>query len=146
MHDLNGVLLYINPAAAQALGYAPQDGIGKKLSAFLAPSICHLFEAYLERIRHNPIDSGLLRVLTKDGRERVWSYHNVRYTEAGQAPYVLGHAQDITERIQLEEELRTARIELGGPSAASPRATSRYSRSPPFRLKRLQTSYDLSSG
>lgn len=112
MHDLNGVLLYINPAAAHALGYTPQDGIGKKLSAFLAPAMRPLFPAYLERIRRNPIDSGLLRVITRHGQERVWSYHNVRYAEVGRAPYVLGHAQDITERIQLEEELRTARIEL----------------------------------
>lgn len=112
LHDLNGVLLYINPAAAQALGYKPEDGIGKKLSVFLTPTTRPLFQAYLQRIRQQPTDSGLMRLLTKDGQERVWSYHNVRSTPAGQAPYVLGHAQDITERIQLEEALKTARTEL----------------------------------
>jgi PAS domain S-box-containing protein len=112
MHDLDGVLLFVNPAAAQALGYEPCEGIGKKLSLFLAPSMRPLFETYLERIRSQPTDSGLMRLITKHGQERVWSYHNIRYEEPGQPPYVLGHAQDITERVQREQELKQARDEL----------------------------------
>ena len=112
MHDLDGVLLFINPAAAQALGYEPHEMIGKKISLVLAPSMRHLFEAYLERIRSQPTDSGLMRVITKHGQERVWSYHNIRYEEPGQPPYVLGHAQDITEQVQREQELKQARDEL----------------------------------
>src|SRR5262249_3659721 len=91
---------------AQALGYEPHEGIGKKLSLFLAPSTRHLFGAYLERIRSQPTDSDLMRVITKHGEERVWAYHNVRYEEPGRPPYVLGHAQDLTEHIQLEQKLQ----------------------------------------
>src|SRR4030095_6093405 len=116
MHDLDGVLLFVNPAAARALGYELHEGIGKKLSLFLAPSVRPFFEAYLERIRSQPTDSGLMRVSTKHGEERVWAYHNIRYEEPGQPPYVLGHAQDIaeeiTERMQREEELKQARDAL----------------------------------
>jgi PAS domain S-box-containing protein len=112
MHDLDGVLLFVNPAAARLLGYEPHEGIGKKLSLFLAPSMRPHFGAYLERIRSQPTDSGLMRVITKHGEERIWAYHNIRYEEPGQPPYVLGHAQDITERIQHEQELQQARDEL----------------------------------
>ena len=112
MHDLDGVLLFVNPAAARALGYEPHEGIGQKLRLFLAPSAQPFFEAYLERIRAQPSDCGLMRVSTKHGQERVWAYHNIRYEEPGQPPYVLGHAQDITERVQREEELQQARDEL----------------------------------
>jgi PAS domain S-box-containing protein len=112
MHDLDGVLLFINPAAARALGYAPHEMIGKKISLVLTPSMRYLFEAYLERICSQPTASGLMRVITKHGQERVWAYHNLRYEEPGQPPYVLGHAQDITEQIQREQELTQARDEL----------------------------------
>jgi PAS domain S-box-containing protein len=112
MHDLDGVLLFINPAAAHLLGYEPHEMIGKKISAVLTPVMRPLFAAYLERIRSQPTDSGLMRVLTKHGQERVWAYHNIRYEEPGQPPYVLGHAQDITERVQREQELKQARDEL----------------------------------
>jgi PAS domain S-box-containing protein len=112
MHDLDGVLFFVNPAAARLLGYEPHEGIGKKLSLFLAPSMRPHFDAYLERIRSQPTDSGLMRVITKHGEERVWAYHNIRYEEPGHPPYVLGHAQDITERIQREQELQQARDEL----------------------------------
>src|SRR5438046_2333253 len=43
LHDLDGVLLSINPAAAESLGYRPEDGIGHNLREFLAPSVRHLF-------------------------------------------------------------------------------------------------------
>jgi PAS domain S-box-containing protein len=86
MHDLDGVLLFVNPAAARVLGYEPHEGIGKKLSLFLAPSMRPHFGAYLERIRSQPTDSGLMRVITKRGEERVWAYHNTRYEEPGHPP------------------------------------------------------------
>jgi PAS domain S-box-containing protein len=106
VHDLDGVLLAINPAAAQSLGYRPEEGIGRSLREFLAPSVRHLFDAYLARIRQHSTDSGLLRLVAKDGRERVWEYRNVRYDEPGSPARVLGHALDITERIAAEHALK----------------------------------------
>jgi len=112
LHDLDGVLLFINFAAARALGYEPHEVIGKRISLVLAPAMRPLFGAYLERIRSQPTDSGLMRVITKHGEERIWAYHNIRYEEPGRSPYVLGHAQDITERYQRDQELKQVREEL----------------------------------
>ncbi len=111
-HDLDGVLLSINPAAAHALGYQPGEGIGVNLREFLSPSTQHLFDKYLQRIRQNTIDTGLMRVVTKDGDERIWMYRNVRITDANAAPHVVGHALDITDRIRAEEALRTSEQNL----------------------------------
>jgi PAS domain-containing protein len=47
-------------------------------------------------------------VVTHTGEERVWLYRNLRYEEPGKAPYVIGHAQDITERVQAEQALKHA--------------------------------------
>src|SRR5262249_60312803 len=38
MHSLDGTLLAVNPAAAQALGYAPQAWGGRELAPLLAPA------------------------------------------------------------------------------------------------------------
>ena len=105
-HDLTGRLRSINPAAARSLGYEPEQGVGRNLAEFLAPGTRHLFEDYLQRIKENRQDAGLMRVIARDGGERVWMYHNVLSDEPGAELYVLGHAIDITERIVAERMLR----------------------------------------
>ncbi|MDT7780417.1 MAG: two-component system, cell cycle response regulator [Acidobacteriota bacterium] len=104
--DLAGTLLSVNPAAARHLGYQPDEMVGRNLSEFVVPSHRHLFNLYLERIRHQSTDSGLLHIVTKSGAVRIWQYDNLRYEGAGQEPYVLGHAQDVTELKQAEAMMR----------------------------------------
>ncbi len=106
VHDLEGVLLIVNPAAAQSLGFRPEEGVGVNMKRFLAPPVRPLFDAYLERIRQHHSDSGLMRLMSRDGSERIWLYRNVLYEEPGAPPRVLGHAQDITERVRAEEALK----------------------------------------
>lgn len=96
-HDLAGVLLSVNRAAADRLGYPPEDLVGRSLGDLLAPAVRHLFPQYLDRIQRNPTDEGLMLVVTREGDERIWTYSNVRGREPGGAEYVLGHAHDITD-------------------------------------------------
>jgi PAS domain S-box-containing protein len=105
-HDLSGRLQSINPAAARSLGYEVEQGVGRHLVDFLAPDTRPLFHSYLRRIRENGHDAGLMRVIARDGRERVWMYRNVLLEEPESEPYVLGHAVDITERVVAEQALR----------------------------------------
>jgi len=111
-HDLDGVLLFVNPAAAESLGYKTKEIIGRNLRDFLAPSVHRQFDAYLERIQTVGADSGPMRVKSKDGSERVWMYRNKRVDPHGAQPLVLGHALDITERIAAEKALKEARAGL----------------------------------
>src|SRR5215472_18121862 len=57
-HDLTGTILSINPAAANSLGYRPEDGIGRNLREFLAVDTRHLFDDYLRRIQDQGHDAG----------------------------------------------------------------------------------------
>ena len=105
-HDLQGNLLYISPASAMELGYAPGDGVGRNLREFLAPSVRPFFDGYLERIREKEADRGLLRLVNRSGEERLWAYRNVLVRLDDGRLYVLGHAVDITDRVHLESLLR----------------------------------------
>jgi PAS domain S-box-containing protein len=105
-HDLNGKLLSVNPAAAQALGYAPSEMVGKGLIEFISPTVQPAFDHYLKLIAAEPSVNGLMNLITKEGEERVWTYRNARIEGQSKAVYVLGHAQDITERKQAEEALK----------------------------------------
>jgi PAS domain S-box-containing protein len=70
-HDLTGTLLSINPAAADPLGYEPEDGVGRNLREFLSADTRHLFDDYLRRMRGHGQDTGLMRVVARAGTERV---------------------------------------------------------------------------
>jgi two-component system, OmpR family, sensor histidine kinase VicK len=105
-HDLEGNLLYVSPASAMELGYAPDDGVGRNLREFLAPSVRPFFDGYLARIREKEADRGLLRLVSRSGEERLWAYRNVLFRLPDREPYVIGHAVDITERVHLESLLR----------------------------------------
>jgi len=105
-HDLEGNLLYVSPASALELGYAPGDGVGRNLREFLAPSVRPFFDGYLARIREKEADRGLLRLVNRSGEERLWAYRNVLVRLDDGQLYVLGHAVDITDRVHLESLLR----------------------------------------
>jgi two-component system, OmpR family, sensor histidine kinase VicK len=105
-HDLDGNLIYVSPASAMELGYAPDDGVGRNLREFLAPSVRPFFDGYLARIREKEADHGLLRLVSRSGEERLWAYRNVLFRLPDREPYVIGHAVDITDRVHLEALLR----------------------------------------
>lgn len=111
-HDLDGVLLWVNEAAARSLGYSPEQGAGIRLDSFLVPEARPMFPSYLARIRKNGIDSGLMRLMTRDGGQRIWMYRNVLSDAPELPPHVLGHALDITERFRAETEVRELNAQL----------------------------------
>jgi PAS domain S-box-containing protein len=111
-HDLDGVLLWINPAAAQSLGYSPEEGVGVRLNSFLTPDVRPLFPLYLARIRSSGADTGLMRLMARNGDQRIWNYRNILSDDPELPPHVLGHALDITDRIKTEKEVRDLNAQL----------------------------------
>ncbi len=105
-HDLEGVLLWVSPAAAILLGYKPEEAEGSRLDSFLVPKARALFPYYLQRIQRLGFDRGLMRVQAQDGREQVWSYRNSLGDDPDLIPHVFGHALDVTKHVQTESQLR----------------------------------------
>ena len=104
-HDLDGVLLTANPAAAAALGYSTSEILARRLSDFMPRELRPAFDDYLALVRQAGTASGVLRLVAKDGSPRTWQFHNTLDDE-GEEPYVLGHALDITQREHYERQLR----------------------------------------
>src|SRR5918996_1046439 len=113
IHDLEGVLLDVNPEAGRSLGYTPTEVIGRNLAELLFPKERPAFAAYLAGIKEGDRKNGLMRVLTRAGEKRVWTYRNVRIDKPGRSPYVLGYAIDVTElrRLEVEKQQYLDRIE-----------------------------------
>jgi PAS domain S-box-containing protein len=105
-HDLKGRLLYVNPAAAQALGYETRELLQITMPDLLAPQGRPLFDAYLAQIRRDGSSTGLMRMLTRAGEERIWEYHNTLRTDGVIAPVVRGIAHDVTDKRRVEKALR----------------------------------------
>lgn len=104
-HDLEGVLLSVNPAAARSLGVPVSAMVGRPLYEFMRPERRERFQQYLSEVSRNGADSGIIELLGADGGMRYWRYHNVLDDEADE-PYVLGHAQDVTTQFRQEQQLR----------------------------------------
>lgn len=106
-HDLDGLILSANPAAAVALGYDLDEFVGKrKVRDLLAPEISHQYEQYIVRLCKEGTTSGTMLVQTKSGERRIWEYYNSLRTEGVAAPIVRGMASDITERRRAEQARR----------------------------------------
>ncbi|MCK6641013.1 MAG: PAS domain S-box protein [Bacteroidia bacterium] len=109
MHDLEGVILSINPAGAHALGYEPEELIGRQISKLVPERYRQEFERYIVEIRNHGMHSGLMRMTMRDGQESIWMYSNIRLTDPEGNPFVLSSNVEITSRYMMEKELRAAK-------------------------------------
>lgn len=112
MHDLDGNLLWANAAAADLLGWRPEELIGTSIRDLLAPPVRHEFDRYLERVLEQGEADGVMQVVTRDGEYRFWKYRNVLRHPADEPPHILGHSQDITEQIEARRALAASQDTL----------------------------------
>ncbi|MET0936104.1 MAG: PAS domain S-box protein, partial [Luteibacter sp.] len=66
-HDLDGILMSVNPAAADSLGYPVNDLMGRSLTEFMREEMIPGFQAYLARIAEHGSDSGRLELRAANG-------------------------------------------------------------------------------
>lgn len=98
LHDLDGRLLMMNPAAAEALGTTPEAAIGSDVRRFVPEDGRDAFERYLAQMRSTGHSEGTLRIRRSDGGERYWRYGNRLAQVDAQSSFVVGHAVDVTEQ------------------------------------------------
>lgn len=105
-HDLQGRLLFVNPAPAHSLGYSVEELLQIPMRELVSPEYRHQFDEYLNRIGKTGEERGLMSVMTRSGERRIWEYHNTLRPDGSASPVVRGIAHDVTERHQVEKRLQ----------------------------------------
>jgi len=80
--------------------------VGRNLREFLLVENLPQFDAYLREVENHGLSQGLLALSAKGGQRHIWRYHNIVVSETDKQPYVLGHAQDVTELIEAQKQLK----------------------------------------
>ena len=118
-YDLAGTTLSVNPALAALLNTPAGELLGQPVAASLPPVGQARFGQYLAHMATHDEAKGVLQVWPRGSQEpRHLLYHNFVVREAGQAPYIISHAHDITERVLAEQETQHARAEAEATSRA----------------------------
>ncbi|WP_020606895.1 PAS domain S-box protein [Spirosoma spitsbergense] len=106
IHDLEGTLLTVNSAGAQALGYRADELTGHSLKNIIPLKHHKEFDAYLKAICEMGRATGLMHTFHKDGSLQIWLFTNILEKELDGTAYIIGNAIDITRRHQLEVDLK----------------------------------------
>jgi len=114
-HDMQGNILTINPAACKILDYKEDKLIGQSIDSLMPEKVRTLFsESYLKKIMTEGKAEGIMSILNRAGKTIYLLYQNYLLNEQGSEPYVIGFAQNITERIFAEEALKRSEEKYRG--------------------------------
>ena len=116
LHDLEGRLVLVNPAAAQALGQPAERLVGRSLQEFQPAGGREPFSDYLERVSRVGEDEGVFLMRSALGDHRHWRYSSRLSPRADGSGYVVGNAVDVTDQVNETQALheRTVRDALTG--------------------------------
>jgi len=105
--DMEGNLLFVNPAFADLHGYAPDELIGKHLSIFHSADQLPAVEAANRQIQKTGVFDGEIWHRNRDGTVFPTLMHNSLLEDrTGHPVGMIGTLRDITERKQAEDALR----------------------------------------
>ncbi|SHN07264.1 PAS domain S-box protein [Chitinophaga sp. CF418] len=105
-HDLQGNLTAVNKASADSVGYSIQELLTMSLYQIVPPEYHSDLDQYLAKIRMKGKVTGLMHTRHKLGNIRIWLFNNVLVTDVQGNTCVIGNAVDITERHELEIDLK----------------------------------------
>ncbi len=109
-HDMSGTIISINPSGCRLLEYSQEELTGRNIAEFMPEDFRPMFQnEYLQTFSKNNHAEGILYLNSKSGKHISLLYKNYKVDEAGEESYVIGFAQDITERLIAEKELLAAK-------------------------------------
>lgn len=112
IHDMKGTFIDVNPHFCKNMGYSKSELITKNIKDLIPEKYQPEFDEYLNRIKINDVEKGLLNVVTKDGRTRVVHYTNSLVPGKDGPVAVRGVARDITDEFKARYALQKSEFKL----------------------------------
>lgn len=107
--DAHNRILRVNQAVASSLGVAPEDMVGTPTERWYPAEAARYFADDLEVIRSGKPKRGIVEPIhTEEGQRWVQTEKFPQFDAQGQVVGIVVVAQDITERIRLEQEVSRA--------------------------------------
>lgn len=110
--DAEGVLTFVNPAAAKMLGYRPEELIGRHWTVIVPPDQRSTVQAADERRKRGETDRYLLKLTRKDGTQLSVLVSGIPLFEGDCFTGTLAVLTDITEQIRAQEQLQQSHARL----------------------------------
>jgi PAS domain S-box-containing protein len=105
LHDLNGAIIEVNPAAERLTGFVKREIIGLNLKYLISPEHKEKFNDYIREIGAHKTASGSIQIINKEGKRRAWLYQSTLYEDNVNKPYVIASAVDVTESVKAQNEI-----------------------------------------
>lgn len=112
IHDLSGKFIAVNQAGAQMIGYTEEELSHMSLYDIIPKDRHQALAMYLDTIDKKGKATGTMSVICRDGSTKVWLFNNAKEQLTDTENYVIGNAIDITERYNLENDLRLTKERL----------------------------------
>ncbi len=113
-HFCDEQFLYVSPAVQHLRGFTPDEAMRQTLPETLAPSSRPQIQQYLDNVSHahaagRPIPDfrGDIQQLRHDG-STIWVELQITafHDDTGRCAGILGHTREVTERREMEEQMR----------------------------------------
>ena len=108
LHDMNGRFLEVNPAFEKATGYTKDELLLKTVPELIPERYRHQFYFHFNELKNNNKSEGLMRIITKDGEEKIGNFRNWIVKLPNGQVVSRGLIRDVTDRIKLQAQLRHA--------------------------------------
>lgn len=110
--DCGAVITSWNPAAERVFGWKADEVIGRSIEVIVPRAArSEVAEVFQHILQQTGGKQSTTENLTKDGRTIICEWHNTALLDdTGEIVGVASLANDITDRVRVEEELRTSRV------------------------------------
>lgn len=108
-HDLNGQIISLNKSGADTIGYSNKELKNLTLYDLTPKENLKELENYLDIIKNEKHFEGQMTLRSKNGKNHDLYFSNVLQSNEHNELYVIGNAVDISDRFDLEKDLKATK-------------------------------------